>query len=58
MDKIFGSWRTTLLGILGIVAVVLPPVQSWLQSTTHLSASAILALIVALIGAFSQDAHS
>lgn len=58
MDKVFQNWRTTLVGVFGILAVLVPPIQQWLQATTHLTATSIMALLLAVLAALSTDAHS
>lgn len=49
------NWQTTLAGILGVIIVVIPPIKAWIETTTHLDVTAILALIVALVAALAKD---
>lgn len=57
MKAILANWRTTLIGLCGILVVAIPPIQQWLQTTTKLNATSILAVVLAVAAAFTADAH-
>jgi hypothetical protein len=57
LDKLFVNWRTTLVGVVGLLAVLVPPIQAWLANTAHLNTTSILALVLAVLGALSTDAN-
>lgn len=58
MDKILLNWRTTLLGVLAVLAALVPPLRDWITATTHIDISAILALIIGVMGALAKDSHT
>jgi len=56
VDKLLLNWKTTILGVLAIIIAVVPPLRDWVTATSHIDFSAILALIVGVMGAVQKDA--
>jgi hypothetical protein len=52
---IFTSWKTSILGILGILLAVFDVLRNWLMSNTGLDFQSLSLLILGLIGVFSKD---
>lgn len=51
------NWKTSLLGVLSFLALVLPSIIEWLKHaiTSPITTSSIIGLIVTLIGLFAKD---
>lgn len=48
VENALEGWRSTVFGILSIIALCIPPVQNWLTTTTSLGVESILGLIAGL----------
>lgn len=55
-ERIFAHWQTTLTGVLGTAAILIPPVKHWVETTTHVNALSILALAFLIQAALAADA--
>ena len=55
---LFTNWKSTVLGILGGLYLVLPSVQTWLKETTHITPLSVLGLVIAILGILTRETPS
>lgn len=48
------NWQTTIVGALGVIAVVIQPISDWLQTTAHVTPLGVLALVLACMAAIKE----
>jgi hypothetical protein len=55
LSNLLNGWRTTLLAVFTVLAVVVPPTKAWLEATTNIDATAIFGLVMAIYLALRSD---